>query len=110
MSEQDQENVVQMMDDQNPPAQQEASKDESVLAPDIQFVNPTNPMALVKGKALLDRGFGLIEDVVAMLPETRDRQVAITQIESGLLWLRQAVYLEAYAGTEGASPSERRNL
>jgi hypothetical protein len=70
-----------------------------------------NPQALIQGKALLEQGYGLISQIEKMVAQSRERSVAVTQIEGGLLWLRQAIYLDAYeAPAENSSASEAKNL
>lgn len=62
---------------------------------------PHNPEFLLKGKALLEEGFNLITKIQEAFPQaTRDRANAITNIEQGLLWLRQEMYLCAYEPPE----------
>lgn len=70
-----------------------------------------NPQALVQGRALLEQGYSLITQIEKQIAPSRERSVAVTQIEGGLLWLRQSIYLDAYeAPAENASAAEAKNL
>lgn len=71
---------------------------------------PTNPAALAAGHVLLNEGFEFIGKVEKAFPKSNDLNVAIMQFETGLLWLRQAVYMEAYKGARADNMSGKHQL
>lgn len=86
---------------------------------------PKNPQAMLEGQALLNEGYEYLKKLENARKKTtetpgkdpmeraeimRTFSLAITNVEQGLLWLRQAVYLRAYEGATLDTEAERRHL
>jgi len=71
---------------------------------------PTDPQALLRGQQVLERLYGEIDAIEKSFIESRELSLAITNLEQGLLWFRQAVYLQGYGGYDAPTHSGKNHL
>lgn len=71
---------------------------------------PTDPQALLRGQQVLERLYGEIDAIEKSFTRSRELSLAITNLEQGLLWFRQAVYLQGYGGYEAPTHAGKNHL